>query len=203
MEKRQAEVLYAGDLADTENSIKLLKSARDHYWDAFLLDRTFTWAIVQYLSLDLIIGLSTRRRDAAAGPAAEVPQQGPSYPMEMNPERLWRLAFLLSRYDLNSQFRDARMWAHQNMIELHLLTTLMPAREAWAKKADERAIEYTDNFIEIAGPHTIDTYSTRRQMFRYVDWYPSLLPPPTPERLKKLAADICARFPAAVEEKGS
>jgi hypothetical protein len=189
-EKRQAEVLYL--VGDYTESNKLLVGARDHYWDSFQIDRAH-WAVVQYLSLSLII-------KKIPGPTEGENTPGSQSRAEKSPKQLWSLARMLSLYDLNHENRNTRNWAHANLIELYLLS-LLPELDGSLAPADaERlAIEHTDQLLDIAGWDSFDAYSTRRQMLRYLEWYDRLtvnyLAP-----LSGLAEQIFNRFPSAVED---
>src|SRR5207244_4206465 len=92
--------------------------------------------------------------------------------------------------------------AHANMIELYLLTTQMTALTMEeAKQAEQRALEHTEHFLEIAGRESIETYSTRRQMIRYRDWYPKLPLAKEWGALPAIAQKVCDKFPPDLEDK--
>lgn len=179
-EKRHAQVhfaaaqryLQAGDTANHSRHMKehdeLLLTARDYYWDSFTLDRSDSWAVVQYLSLTIIMQKSGR-----FGKRASLPAAGAIVREERNPNALWSLAHLLSLYDLNSKSRDIKIWAHGNLIELYLLSLIMGPGEGRPDeaKATERAIRYTDALVDLAGRDTFEVYSTRRQVLRYLEWF--------------------------------
>ena len=195
-EKRQAEVLYrAGRLEDSNN---LLVQARDHYWESFLTDRAAHWAVVQYLSLALIIAQTPGLMEQEIKPGSDdAVQMRP----EKSPKGLWSLARLLSLYDMHRESPEVRSWAHGNLIELYLLSLLpeiagvLPVGEA-----ERRAIEHADQLIDIARWDSFQVYSTRRQMLRYLEWYKPLtgsyLVP-----LSGIAERIFDRFPSEVEER--
>jgi CHAT domain len=191
-EKRQAEVLYL--VGDDAESNKLLVSARDHYWDSFQTDRALHWAVVQYLSLGLIITKIPGLMEGEITP-------GSQSRAEKSPKQLWSLARMLSLYDLNHESRDTRSWAHANLIELYLLSLLPELNGLLAPAEAERlAIEHTDQLLDIAGWDSFEAYSTRRQVLRYLEWYDRLtetcLAP-----LFGLAEQIFSRFPSEVEDR--
>ena len=188
--KRQAEVLYR--MEDRRESDRLLVSARDHYWSSFLADRALYWAVVQYLSLSLIIANATGFRPGA-NPGSLRP--------EKRPGGLWSLARMLSLYDLQREDQTTRAWAHGNLIELYLLSLLPELRgEVAASEAKRRAIEHTDQLTDTAGWNSFEVYSTRRQILRYLEWYQELagtyLSP-----LMSLAEQIFERLPAPADER--
>jgi hypothetical protein len=195
-EKRQAEVLYRANLF--EDSKKLLVGARDHYWDSFLTDRTHHWAVVQYVSLGLIIAQTPGLMEEEVKPdSPDMIQMRP----EKSPKELWTLARMLSLYDMHHEDRETRSWAHGNLIELYLLS-LLPELAGMLPlgEADRRAVEHTDQLIDIAGWDSFEVYSTRRQMLRYLEWYNPLTGNYL-AALSDLAEQIFNRFPSEVEER--
>jgi hypothetical protein len=176
-EKRQGAVLYAiscsSDVSEVSGdrleSRRLLERARDHYWQTFLLDRTSSWAIVQYLSLELVLRHWKRPKGAGATPrqaeaAAEL--------RERDPADLWRIALTLAIQDLSDKEASNVEWALGNLIELYVLA-LFPQLRDVAKPADakQRASSYARELVTKAGADSFAVYSTRRQMLRYVEWY--------------------------------
>jgi len=194
-EKRQAEVLHWAS-ADEESN-KLLVGARDHYWESFQADRALHWAVVQYLSLSLIIAKMPGLMEEEVKPGSPDAELRP----EKSPKQLWSLARMLSLYDLNHENRNARSWAHGNLIELYMLSLLpelaglLPPAEA-----ERRAIEHADQLIDIAGWNSFEAYSTRRQVLRYLEWYTTLVGPYLAP-LAGLAERVFDRFPSEVEDQ--
>ena len=123
-EKREAEVMWWATVLFDETEKKdfsrrhkkLLRQARDHYWDSFLRKKSSSWAAVQYLSLTLIIQKSSLY-------APESRDNGDRE--EKNPEALWSLAHLLALCDLNSTNQEHRTWGLGNLIELYLLALII------------------------------------------------------------------------------
>src|SRR5215468_10108935 len=78
-----------------------------------------------------------------------------------------------SLYDLHSKEYDRSTWAHGNLIELYLLSLIMPLNNERPapQEARRRALELADALIDIAGRDSFEVYSTRRQIFRYIQWY--------------------------------
>ena len=217
-EKRQGEVLYSAihseifDLADEklEESYDLLRKARDHYWDSFLLNRSSSWAVVQYLSLTLVMQHSAKFPDLNPIPGekqadAKPEEQGQGPEEQETAERdldaLWSMAHLLSRYDLRSKSRTRNIWACSNLIELYMLAHVMPPNKGRPKPAEasRRALEHTDTLIDLAGRDSFEVYSTRRQVFRYMKWFAEIAPSLDP--LRALAKSIFEKFPDDIEEK--
>jgi hypothetical protein len=214
-EKRHAEVLFAAAnsrvfAADPRGKSRylreheeLLRRARDHYWDSFMLDRTDSWAVVQYLSLTLMMQKSGQFKKSASLPEeTEAAQRAAGVEREeRDPDGLWSLAHLLSLYDLNSKNNQARIWAHGNLIELYLLSLAMrpsPERPNPAE-AKKRALRHADTLVDIAGRDSFEVYSTRRQILRYIEWFGVL------SRMgaapMALAEAVFQRFPEEAEDK--
>jgi hypothetical protein len=177
-EKRQAAVLYtmsentnvpeANRTRDRLASRRLLERARDHYWQSFLLDRTCSWAIVQYLSLDLVI----RHWRAHPGAAPAQSAAAGTEPAERDPINLWRLAQILSIQDLSSKQATTVEWALGNLIELYVLAPFLHLSDVPnLEVAGAKASNYARELVAKAGADSFAVYSTRRQMLRYVDWY--------------------------------
>ncbi len=201
--KRHAEVVYSSTKSslftseekerDFKDSLELLRRARTHYWDAFVLDRDKSWAVVQYLSLTLIM-----KRPKGADPQLLLPAEMDAGQMEKNPAALWSLSHLLSLYDLRSTDRDRAVWAHGNLIELYLIHAIAPGAPPLTVNPADEARRLTDALIEIAGRDSFDVYSTRRQIFRYVQWFNEMFDL-TP--IVGLAEEIFQKFPEGVEDK--
>lgn len=225
-DKRHAEILHsaskislideASQQGHAGDSLRLLRKARDHYWDAFLLDRSKSWAVVQYLSLACVL---TRLREpgpdapppplqavSSAPPAGEPGSELPpsEHAGKIRPERelgaLWSLARHLSLYDHHSNERQTKAWAHGNLMELYLLSLIMERREGWpdAPTGRKSAVEHADSLIDIAGRLSFEVYSTRRQIFRYVQWFSDIS---DMGEAHALAEEIFERFPREAEEK--
>jgi hypothetical protein len=186
--KRQAEILFAAshkvelhapaDNLDNLNvkqeeyrteSNKLLIDARDCYWNSFILDRASHWAIVQYLSLDLVVrGIPELVNQASAAPDGISGGQG------KEPKGLWQMAWLLSTYDLDTGTNQTRSWAHANLLELYMLSFLVPEIDPVTLNAEKQAFRHAERLIEIAGAESFEVYSTRRQIGRYLEWFDPL-----------------------------
>lgn len=202
-EKRQAEVLFSvtkssyvdGATYDRalEESIVKLRKARGLYWDTFMLDPKKVWAVVQYISLALVL----QRLHNASENESEL--SGNERP-ERRIEALWTMSHMLSTYYLRSKRSDQIAWACGNLIELYLLSLLMtPAPDvAPPAEAARRALEYTDLLIDTAGRDSFVVYSTRRQIFRYLGWYPEIS---SMYEASDLANRIFDRFPEEAEDR--
>ena len=210
-EKRQAEALYSTakipemysgqtkeygpeiSAKDKADSMQLLQIAREHYWTTFMLDRERSWAVVQYLSLTVVL---SRARDAAY--VQSVAQES------ARPERdlgsLWSLARLLSLYDLHSRDRKRALWAYGNLVELDLLSLAMPPdpRFPAPAEAERRALEYTNGLLDTAPRDSFNVYSMWRQIVRYLEWYNDIA---DVAPLIGLAELIFQRFPVEVEDR--
>lgn len=159
IEKRLAEI----NQQDHDKTIRLIRSSRTYYWQAYQQDRSNSWGLVQYLSLTVVL---TRLTSSSA------PQVGPT-PTE---KRLWRLAHAICEEDCKSPDIDISGWAIANLIELHLIAVIVGdmtpdmTREEHATAA--RAL--VDDLIEKRGDDAFEVYSTRRQMARYAVWFSNI-----------------------------
>lgn len=170
-EKRCAQIYYYFSRVESEQSARftkiwqrLLQKSRTHYWNVFELNRDNGWAVVQFLSLDLIL---RSPGDEASGLALE------PYEAHNQPGVLWQLAHDLSLNDLRDREDQLRRWALGNLIELYLIALIMKPQPNKLKpsKAVETAIKYAKDLVDSAGPDSFEVYSTRRQILRYLDWY--------------------------------
>lgn len=212
-EKRQAEVLFRASEIDKESKnsyIKkhndLLQKARDYYWDSFMQSRTDSWAVVQYLSLTLVMRKShkdydfpIKRNAPVAADELEKTSGSRKESVQKDPEALWSLAHLLSLYDLNNKEPKSRAWAYGNLIELYLISMIMDLEQVPEEEAKRSALAYTDALVDTAGRDSFEVYSTRRQILRYLEWFSKIAEINKPAL--GLAAAIFVRFPKEVEEK--
>ncbi|MDB5261637.1 MAG: hypothetical protein JWQ14_918 [Adhaeribacter sp.] len=207
--KRQAEILFSiysslveeeSKEQDRKGSIELLRKSRDYYWDTFLQDRANSWALVQYLSLTVVLH---NLKPFSIEPNSTFPPAATKAVFDKKIHALWSMAVMLSEYDLRSPERARAVWAHSNLIELYLLSLFlsdeMPEGLFGSANGDahKEALEYTDAFIDLAGRDSFPVYSTRRQMVRYVEWFSKIA---NLGNLPVLAEAIFAKFPADVED---
>jgi hypothetical protein len=170
-EKRCAEVYFSfsriGGPAPQGEKLtwpRLLQKSRQHYWESFLLDRDNSWAVVQYVSLGLLF---QRWKGSNASLMIEPRDE------HNNPEALWTLAHVLSINDLRTKEEQRIRWALGNLTELYLIALLFDkppsgeTGETLALHAKQRA----EDLVDRAGANEFETYSTRRQILRYADWY--------------------------------
>ena len=173
-EKREAEIHHSITKITTldpnernqarRDMMDALERAREHYWNSFLSHRANHWAIVQFLSLTLILN------------SFEPPQAAQN--SEKSPRRLWAMAETQSLTDLHNEDHSARKWAIANLIELYLLAPLIESVrdrdpvEHFAAKAQNYATELR----ELAGSRSFEVFSTRRQIARYLEWFNDLAP---------------------------
>ena len=214
-EKRHAEVLFAaagspvfakdpkGRARYLREHEEMLRKSRDHYWDSFIEDRTNCWAVVQYLSMTVMMQKSGQFKKSASLPEeTDGSQRGAGTEREeRDPDGLWSMAHLLSLYDLNSKKSQRQVWAHGNLIELYLLSLAMrpsPERPNPAE-AKKRALRHADALVDLAGRDSFEVYSTRRQILRYIEWFGVI------SRLgaapMALAEQVFQRFPEEAENR--
>jgi hypothetical protein len=208
-EKRRAEayLVYGEIYEEGEDAAKpdyareffqsLLK-ARRYYWEAFKADPANGWAVVQYLSLDLVverINWTKLQKKGISSAAAPVPSQDE----HDRADALWTLAHVISLNDLRSRDPQRTVWAHGNLIELYALGLLIgPIAEQYKPaELDNRAVRYAEDFVNLVGERAFEVYSTRRQMLRYSSWFsriadltPMFPPPPTPSVVDRIVAKL-------------
>jgi hypothetical protein len=63
--------------------------------------------------------------------------------------------------------------------------------------AKKRAIEHTDQLVDISGRRSFTVYSTRRQILRYLEWYNEISQ--IGGHINSLAEEIFDRFPAETD----
>jgi len=178
IEKRCGQTYFYFVSADPSNAQQhtlrwqnLLQRARQHYWTVFETDRSQSWSILQFLSLDLVLRRLT------------VPVEGPGlaldpYEEHNQPASLWSLVHDLSLNDLRGKDDQYRLWALGNLVELYLIAPLVnPPRQRVAVPPKEwraRAMRHAHALVDLAGPASWDVYCTRRQILRYANWYPEI-----------------------------
>jgi hypothetical protein len=147
-----------------------LKRARRHYREAFQADRTSDWGIVQYLSLDIVIGcldLGTLKQWGLS--ISSPPETGG------DDERatLWSMARELSMDSLRGMDRSRAVWALGNLVELSMIGILVPevAARYTIPRLKEAALRYAEDFANMVAEGSFEIYSTKRQILRYVRWY--------------------------------
>ena len=164
--KRFAESLYREYLLDKHlgsveelneekraNLEQYLIDARSSYWEAFQVDRSSSWALVQYLSLDVVI----------RGPEA------------LRNQSYWLTAKVLASADLSLKDEQRRTWAYGSLIELYLLAQLLPNELGMPPRGaahyQDEALRLAKNLLEATGANSIELYSARRQIERYRLWF--------------------------------
>ncbi len=159
----------------------LLLRAHKLYDEAFDLDAGAHWAMVQYISLSVVMRY--------AWPKSEKEEIG----------KLWTLAEVHSLRDLPSVDYARRAWALGNLIELYLLAPAIyelkhvKKHSASPKNWSVLASQYAKELAKMARPGAFEIFSTRRQIERYLVFYPKLatLPPV----LRNIASEVLALLP--------
>ena len=170
-----------------------LERARVLYDEAFAKDPFGHWAVVQYLSLTLVLRHAGRLTQ-------ELPL------LESPIGKLWALAEVQSLRDLSSSDYARRAWALGNLIELYMLApvtnevldmhaTLVPPPD-WSALAEH----YARELVKMARPGAFEIFSTRRQIVRYLDLYVELCPSGALESAVDIAERVAGLLPAQVPE---
>jgi hypothetical protein len=148
--KRQAEIFLRVPAAQTDKTHEVLvavEQSRLNYRKAFEADRSQGWGLVQAMVLTAALdGASANEKDDL------------------------QLARLLSKKDAEGEDRQRKAWAYGNLLELRLLCTLRPAEvnslPSWEETLDE--------LIRLVGPDASEVRSTRRQLQRWVEFFPDI-----------------------------
>jgi hypothetical protein len=165
-EKRKAEIfwraadVFAGSDTDRigmyrDEALSSLEHSRDYYALAFQSARSESWALVQGMALTAVLDGVVR----------------------IKPDE-WELARLLSEEDLKlgepqsisatPDLRQRQAWAHSNLLELYLLHLLggtgrPPLRD-----------DHLEEVVRVAGRDATEIHSIRRQLSRYVEFFPEV-----------------------------
>jgi hypothetical protein len=168
----------------------LLAESRDDYWRCFRLRPDASWAVVQYLSLALLL-------DPDLAPSADASPGRLLEDRRREFRRLWTLAWGLSENDIREGGARAG-WGLGNLIELPLLATLLDISpvpsEAPPKPWAEHAADAVDDLLHLGADYDFQRYSTRRQLERYAYWFNYVNP--RFAAAASTATDLLQRFPA-------
>ncbi|UQD98222.1 CHAT domain-containing protein [Bradyrhizobium japonicum] len=170
-----------------------LERARKLYDNAFGFNAAAYWAVVQYISLSVVMRHGGRLTQDADAPNEEI-------------GKLWALAEVQSLRELSSLDYERRAWALGNLIELYILAPVMnevvQARANPGPPPDWRALatQYAKDLAKMAQPGTFEVFSTRRQIVRYLDLYAELCPSGALEAAVAIAEEVVRLLPAQLPE---
>lgn len=166
-----------------ERMMSALGSARMLYWQAYLSNRRAYWAVVQYLSLTLVLKMAGR-----ISALDEVPGQ--------EADSLWHLAEVQSLNDARNAGQAEREWAIANLIELYVIAPMLPSlRERWTHaQLQERLKQRATELGEVAGARAFEVFSTRQQLVRYLEWFCEIAPN-LPDDVRLLANEAIGALP--------
>jgi hypothetical protein len=169
-----------------------LERARKLYDEAFGLDPGEFWAVVQFISLSVVMRHSNRLPQDADPPSRAI-------------GKLWSLAEVQSLRDLTRDEYKRRAWALGNLIELYLLAPVIPeviAASGQNPPVDWKAnaSRYAKELAAMPRPGLFEIFSTRRQIVRYLDLYVELCPPGVLEPAAAIAEEVARLLPAHVPE---
>jgi hypothetical protein len=197
--------------ADLDSRVwPLLERGRENYDEAFTIDASGHWAVVQFISLSVVMRHAGRRMPDAYLPGRDI-------------GRLWALAEAQSLRDVSSEEYERRAWALGNLIELYLLAPVItevgqlyqapaappasgalpaapaapPAAPSAPPVPDWRglAIQYATELAAMVRPGAFEIFSTRRQIVRYLDLYVELCPSGTLEEAVGIAEEVARLLP--------
>jgi hypothetical protein len=178
-DKRHAEVkfwttkLESLDAAERDaahaDSVQLLRSARARYWQCFRQRPGISWATVQYIALTLLL-----QKSAPPEPAQARDDGAPESTAEQLNE-LVSTAWTLSTHDLDAQ-DERSSWALGNLIELALLSRVRGSdlNQVRPRATPQKVRELVERLLGSRLTDPFQIYSTRRQLRRYVDWFPEV-----------------------------
>lgn len=154
--KREAEIQFKN--FNRDECLKLLAGARDHYWSAFGKNATQHWALVQYISIDLLLRSVSSDKDIVGFNTQDC-------------RKLWSCAHAMASSRISSHITTERCWAINSLVELHLLATLP---DLSGTSSSNEASGYIDRLMETADQKSFEVYALRRQLVRYPEWYVEL-----------------------------
>jgi hypothetical protein len=145
---RRADALIVGPRrTDLEAAVRVtLESARENYLDAFRLDMSAVWALVQRLALDVALGA----------------------PLD---EAQWITARGLSHFSLAEGDSRRVIDAHGTLAELHVLAQILPLTNGARAEAAKNARDHIQALLGVVPADSLDAYSVRHQLRRYVTWW--------------------------------
>jgi hypothetical protein len=130
-----------------------LEEAREHYKEAFRINGSQAWTVVQYLAL---------------WSALEPPDGDPEHQQDFCD--FWTTAHTIARDNLRSHDPQRITWAHGALMELAVLAQLLPAEHPARANARATAVKHLNGLLSTA-ERRLDAYSMRRQLQRYADWW--------------------------------
>jgi hypothetical protein len=206
--KRRAEVELASSkifqMSSQEGEEQLLfcrqwlEESKRLYWECYETHREAAWALVQYLSLSLLLELPPDGGDS--------PNAGLEHKRYLELRRLWTLAYAQSLVDVeDSEARGG--WALGNLIELPLAAILLRidvghiewghkegavSRVSWEAESQARV----DELLSRSASFEFQTYDTLRQLQRYALWFGYANPRFV--SVGESAAELLKRFPSGI-----
>ena len=161
-QKREAQLLFhaipdwaGASKQEKEPILQGLELARDYYWKADQLEPGHPWALVQYLSLALLLRFFER-------------QPAPEHGILVQ----WLMAQARTQNIMARQSNSDLAWSYSCLVELYLLAPLVEGLDKLQPTANFRAsaIHAAGMISSLTGRASTQTYSTRRQLMRYQDW---------------------------------
>lgn len=166
-EKRLAEIEVKADQDYSEKSLDALCRSRGHYRRLFEEDPPRSWALVQFLVLELLLrslDLSCRRKTPNYKKRAE-----PGL-TEKDLKDFWETAYRMSEHEL--RYRDKRelAWALASLVELQLIGLVLKRYFPDLEVSGAKAIQHAEALARRARDWHMEVYSTRRQIERYIKY---------------------------------
>ncbi len=164
--KREAEVHWRHEeLEQRKLWGDALREARVWYGKAFETDRTQVWALAQEIALASVLAIRLG--------------SDPESWKERLRHRWWAAYGLLHR-DLDGSDRQQHIWAHSNLIEIHMVWLLIcpesdpPFGDAFdreVEKAMQQVLDHTADLLALVSEGDLEIRSRQRQSERYVIFF--------------------------------
>jgi hypothetical protein len=168
-QKREAQLRFHAipnwQLASEENKNQVIHDldlARSRYLKADQLDKDSVWAQVQYLSLTLLLG-SVQNLTSI---------QSIQLVQSQDILAIWLMAEVRIKNAITTQENNNKAWSYGYLAELYLIAPLIPQLSEIRPDDNFRtmAIDAAKMVSILMGHDSIHIYSTRRQIYRYIDW---------------------------------
>jgi hypothetical protein len=150
--KRKAEILFRTSGLHTDGlqeALTALDESGVNYRNAFEADSSQSWALVQCMVLEAAL------RGAATCDQVEI-----------------GLAHLLSLNEMRCEQSQRKAWACGNLLELALLNLLRDGVDRPAASPPWQ--ESVEELVRAVGPRAAEVHSTRRQLQRWVEFFPEV-----------------------------
>jgi|GEM_PF-2460590 len=183
--KRKAEFLYrlVGFYPEKEKdyinrSIGALRLAKDFYYASYDTDLNNHWTTMQYLSLKIVLGEFSE-----------------------DDKGLWEHIFFVTKSKEKKEkdipASQNKLWAWGTLAELYLIKPMTLAKDSWGAEMQLSLAEgknYSKLIQDSGNSDVIE--STKRQLDRYITWWPNMFKSESMSQLKAMATEIRKELPS-------